>query len=115
MSGEGVRAALTPEEWRDPVNAMAQRFRALSWDDESDAPAILLDGYLHREDYLAVAAALLSLAGPDGKPLFTRGMLAVLRDLSKDRREYWGYRQPEDDVADLALDRLESLLPPEEP
>src|SRR5262245_28354794 len=110
---EGVRPALSAEEWKDggpvgdPIGLMRhgpERGRLHIYETGMFGHTV--------ENPLGVAAIALSVVGPDGKPLFTREDVRLLRDCVGMDGDAFG-RLSYADVQHLA-DRIESLLPPEE-
>jgi hypothetical protein len=113
MNDAKVKPALTPEQWAK-LDTDAVFFK--------DGVPHIWPVYLPTpvENPGGVAALLLSVAGPDGKPLFTRDDAAAIHSLlrmacacgvitAEDGRNW---NQSCDLVKEVA-GRLESLLPPE--
>lgn len=113
---EGASSALDDKAWQDLV-----RYTSPGTENFNAAMGLLSET-LRARNLAGVAAISLHFAGPDGKPLFKRADVEVLRavaqsaDLLMENRPdgYWS-----DDVATaeaMALslaERLASLLPPE--
>lgn len=117
---EGVRPALTPEEWAEGVYEGADGLMVHLWPhdatkltvyiadaiDEGEGAKSDAGATIGPPDCLALAALALQRAGPDGKPLFTLDDLRMIQ-----RHAY--------DVCDVLwldfFDRVASLLPPAKP